>query len=180
MKKNKIKVKGKGNKIIIGELSRMINSNIEIHGNNNTIVIGDRSLITEGDFFIEDDLGIIEIGKDTNICGKTHLACIEGRSIKIGDECLFSSNIIVRTGDSHSIINSETKQRINSSKNVVIGNHVWIGNQVTILKGVNILDHTIVGTGALVTKSFNQENIILAGNPAKIIKSGIDWIGERI
>ena len=153
---------------------------IEINGNDNTIIIGDRSLIVDGEFFIEDDLGTIEIGKDTNICGKTHLACIEGRNINIGNDCLFSANITFRTGDSHSIINCETKQRINQSKNISIGNHVWIGNQVTILKGVNILDHTIIGTGSLVTKSCGLEGVILAGNPAKIVKTDITWIGERI
>lgn len=180
LKKTKIRVKGSNNKIIIGKLSRMINSSIEIRGNNNTIVIGNGSLITEGDFFIEDDLGTIEIGKNTNICGKTHLACIEGRSITIGNECLFSANIAIRTGDSHSIIDAGTKQRINPSKSVSIGNHVWIGNQATILKGVNILDHTIIGTGSLITKSYDQGNIIIAGNPARIVKANIDWIGERI
>lgn len=180
LKKTKIRIKGNGNKIIIGELSRVINSNIEINGNDNTIIIGDRSLIVDGEFFIEDDLGTIEIGKDTNICGKTHLACIEGRNINIGNDCLFSANITFRTGDSHSIINCETKQRINQSKNISIGNHVWIGNQVTILKGVNILDHTIIGTGSLVTKSCGLEGVILAGNPAKIVKTDITWIGERI
>lgn len=180
LKRTKICVKGKGNRIIIGKLSRLVNSSIEIKGNNNTIIVGDRGLVTEGEFFIEDDLGKIEIGKDTNICGHTHLACIEGCSITIGEDCLFSSAIVIRTGDSHSVIDSKTKQRINPSKNVRIGNHVWIGNQVIILKGVNISNHTIIGAGSLVTKPYTQGNIIIAGNPAKIVKSSIEWLGERI
>lgn len=180
LKRTKIYIRGKGNKIVIGELSRLINSKIEIKGNNNIIIIGKESLINEGDFFIEDDLGKIEIGDSTDICGRTHLACIEGCTIKIGNDCLFSSDVIVRTGDSHSIIDYKTQKRINPSKNVIIENHVWVGNRVTILKGAKVADRTVVGTGALVTKAFEQKNIIIAGNPAKIVKSNTDWIGERI
>lgn len=180
LKQTKIRVSGENNKIIIGEWSRIINSNIEIKGNNNIIMIGDESLITEGEFFIEDDLGTIKIGRDTKVCGKTHFACIEGSGIIVGDDCLFSANITIRTGDSHSIVDFKTRQRLNPSKCVVIGDHVWIGNQVTILKGVTIPEHTIIGTGSIVTKSCEQRNAIIVGNPAKVVKTSVDWFGQRI
>ncbi len=71
---------------------------------------------------------------------KTRLACIEGTSIEIGEDCMFSANIVFRTGDSHSIINSDG-QRINASKSICIGNHVWIGNTVIVNKGVKVSDN---------------------------------------
>lgn len=178
--KCKISILGTGNTIKIGFLSQLVNTKIYIYGNNNSVLIDESCCINNGDIFIEDSSGVIHIGKDTSICGQTHLACIEGCRIDIGKDCLFSSGINIRTGDSHSILNNQTGERINPSKNVRIGNHVWIGNQVTILKGVSIAPNSVVATGSIVTKNSEKTNVILAGNPAKIVKNDIDWDGERI
>ena len=64
--------------------------------------------------------------------------------------------------------NSFNKQE-NLTSPIIIGNNVWIGSRVVILKGVNIGDNTVVSAGSVVTKSF-PSNVIIAGAPAKIIK----------
>lgn len=180
MKNTKINICGTNNQLVVGNMSRHSNCRVTIKGNNNKVIIGDDCFITEGDFFIEDDNGTICIGSDTTICGYTHMAVIEGEKISIGDNCLFSANITIRTGDSHSIIACDSQKRINISKSVSIKDNVWIGNQVTILKGVEVSEHSVIGTGTLLTKTFLESNVILAGNPAKIIKRNIDWKGERV
>lgn len=53
---------------------------------------------------------------------------------------------------------------------VIISENCWIGANAVILPGVNLRPGTIVGAGSVVTKSFNVGNVIIAGNPAKIIK----------
>jgi len=53
---------------------------------------------------------------------------------------------------------------------VIIGSDVWIGSNVVILPGVEIGNNVIIGAGAIVTKKFKENNIVIAGNPAKIIK----------
>lgn len=179
LKHCKINIRGKSNLIQIGSLVRLTNTAITVSGNNNRIVIDDNSLIVDGELYIEDDYGCIEIGSGTEICGKTHLAVIEGTKISIGKNCLFSSSVVVRTGDSHSILDNNGN-RVNPSNSVTIGNHVWIGNQVIILKGSEIQENSIVGSGALVTKRFVDTNIIIGGSPAKIIKENVSWCGERI
>lgn len=55
-------------------------------------------------------------------------------------------------------------------KDVIIGNYCWIGMNSVILPGVILGDHTVVGAGSIVTKSFPEGNVIIAGNPAKIIR----------
>lgn len=55
-------------------------------------------------------------------------------------------------------------------KNIVIGSNSWIGMNSVLLPGVRLGPNTIVGAGSIVTKSFREGNIIIAGNPAKIIK----------
>ena len=54
-------------------------------------------------------------------------------------------------------------------KPVRIGDHVWIGGNVTILPGVSIGDHSIIGAGSVVTKDI-PANVIAVGNPCKVIK----------
>lgn len=56
-----------------------------------------------------------------------------------------------------------------SSKPVVIGDNVWIGEGVVIMPGVSIGDNVIIGANAVVTHSF-PKNVVIAGVPAKIIK----------
>ena len=182
LRKVKIIINGTGNKVIISPcgLSLLKNTTIYISGNNNIIRIGDRCNLISAEIWIEDSHGEVSIGQRTSILGKTHLACIEGTKIVIGEKCLFSTDVVFRTGDSHSILDLETEKRINPSKDIIIGNHCWFGNKVTILKGVIIGQDTIVATGSIVTKSSNSSNVILAGNPAKVIKEGITWDINRI
>lgn len=53
---------------------------------------------------------------------------------------------------------------------ITIGDNAWFGGSVSILPGVTLGDNVVVGAGAVVTKSF-ADNVVLAGNPAKIIKN---------
>ena len=120
------------------------------------------------------DGGIVEVGHNTHFSGKTHIACIEGKKIHIGERCLFSDTITFRTGDSHSILDSDGR-RINKAKDITIGDHVWIGQQVIVLKGSNVGSDSIVGTGSLLTGKKYDSNSIIAGVPAKIVKQHISW-----
>ncbi|HDJ1512593.1 TPA: type 8 capsular polysaccharide synthesis protein Cap8J, partial [Staphylococcus aureus] len=55
-------------------------------------------------------------------------------------------------------------------EDVKIGNYSWIGMNSVILPGVELGEHTIVGAGSVVTKSFPEGNVVIGGNPAKVIK----------
>ena len=154
------------------------NCKISINGDNNVIEIAENVHIIDGDFCIEDSNNKIFINEKSNLCGKIHLAVTEGTEIRIGKECLFSSEIVFRTGDSHSILDMEGN-RINFAKNIVVGDKVWIGHRVLVTKNVVLPKGTIVGTGAVVTRSFDEENIVIAGNPANLIKENVQGEHER-
>jgi acetyltransferase-like isoleucine patch superfamily enzyme len=179
LKNTKIHIVGQGNTIKIVPGSILNNCDIYIFGNNNSIFLGSKVILSDANLYIEDNNNTIDIGNNTTIHGKTHLACIEGCRISIGTDCMFSTDVVFRTGDSHSIID-DTGNRINKSKDIVIGNHVWFGNKTTILKGAIIRDNSIVATGSIVTNTFSKSNIILAGIPARVVKENINWLRERI
>lgn len=109
-----------------------------------------------------------------------HLAVTEiGRKILIGNDCMFSREIKFITGDSHSIIDYETKERINFAKDIEVQDHVWIGTRSITLKGVKIGNNSIIGTNSIVTKDI-PDHSIAAGIPSKVIKDNVDWLRERI
>ena len=174
-----VDIKGNNNKIYIERNVRLSGCSFYLNGSNNLVYIYSGCSLKEVDFYIEDNNNEIIINEGTTIHGKTHLACIEGCKIKIGKDCMFSSDVTLRTGDSHSVIDFNGK-RINISKDIIIGNHVWFGNKTMVQKGVHIADNSIIGAGSVVTKSFAPSNIVIAGNPAKIIKENINWLRKRI
>lgn len=179
LKNVSIKIEGSNNQISIDKLTFIRESRISIKGRNNTIIIGQYCGINELEVIIEDDNNTIIIGDKSTIGGLTHLACLEGCSISIGEDCMFSKDITFRTGDSHSIVDLNGS-RMNISKDIFIGNHVWIGNKAILLKGSTLKDNSIVATGSVVTKSFDVGNVIIAGSPARIVKENVTWVRERI
>lgn len=174
-----VKNYGVNNSIIIKEGCRLKNCKINILGNNNTIHIKNDSVANKLDIWVQDNNNLIEIGSNTWFNKSCHLACIEGKYIKIGDQCLFSSDVVFRTGDSHSIIDKKGN-RINYSDNITVGTHVWIGNRVTVLKGATIGDNSVIGTGTIVTGKQYISNSLITGVPARVIKSDINWRSENI
>lgn len=171
---------GEDNEIILGDFSRMIGCTVTIHGSHNRIVLEDFVYCANTSFCIEDDGSEIRVGTHCMLCGPVELAAIEGTKITLGRDCMLSGHIAMRTGDSHSIVKKGTRTRVNPSRSITIGNHVWVGTHATVLKGARIADSCIVGAGSLVTKAFDTPNCTLAGVPAQVVKQDIDWIQERI
>lgn len=96
--------------------------------------------------------------------------------ILIGEDCQFSYGINIRTSDGHAIYDTNTGEVLNVPKGKIeIGNHVWVGMHTKILKDVHISDNSIIGAGSIVTKSFDEPNVIIAGTPAKIVKHNVNW-----
>ena len=176
--RSKIICTGKNNSIMLHEGVILYKTTIIISGDNNTVIIGKNSVIKYANLNIEDSENEIVLGEKVHMCGSINIACLEGSKVEIGDECLFSSEIEIRTSDSHSIFD-ESGNRINTPKNVKIGHHVWCGQRVFILKGSVVGNDSVIGAGSLVNKAYAINNCILAGSPAKVVKENIIWDKER-
>lgn len=170
---------GNNNHIIIKKGVILANMMIYMRGDDHVLIISEKCRYSGGSVWFEDHHCKIEIGEGSTF-ESAHLAATEPNcSITVGKDCMFSNEIEVRTGDSHSIIDELTKERINYAENVALGDHVWVGAKATILKGVNIGSNSIISTGAIVTSDI-PANSIAAGIPAKVIKTGVNWLRKRI
>ncbi|BBM65857.1 hypothetical protein VA249_25030 [Vibrio alfacsensis] len=61
---------------------------------------------------------------------------------------------------------------------IVIGDNCWLSADVVVLPGVVLQEHVVVGAGAVVTKSFGP-NVLIGGNPAKVIKYLPSYVGDQ-
>ncbi len=150
-------------------------------GNNASLLVG-----SNGKFFGEGSLGataesLLKIGNDFTVGTRYSLTAGKDTECIIGEDCMFSMDIILMTNDgSHSIFDVETRENINSTRKisqkrkVIIGNHVWVGIRSTILYNTSIGDGSIIGAESLV-KNKIPNNCIAAGNPAKVIKKNVTW-----
>ncbi len=173
-------IAGDRNRITVGAGAQLFGLKFHIRGSDHRIEIGPGCRVTRGGlFWLEDDACELKIGAGTTMV-EVHIAVTEpGSRAVIGKECMFANDIDVRTGDSHSILDAASGQRINFAGDVTIGDHVWVASHVVILKGVEIGENSVVAAGSIVTKSCPPGSL-LAGNPAKVIKEGITWKRERI
>lgn len=170
-------IKGENNHVVIEKGTIIRDCLIRVVGNNCRIVIGENCSIRKGELWVEDDNCLLKIGKKTTV-EHAHFAVTENHSVmEVGEDCMFAKEIEVRTGDSHPIFD-ENNIRLNPPKNVVIGNHVWVGNKAIILKGVDLGDGVIIAGGSVVTKSFEQKTLA-GGNPAKVLKENVTWARDR-
>lgn len=173
-----IHISGDNNEIIIGDRVSLRGVSFFIRGNDNRIEIGNDCSAVYAQYHIEQDSNEICIGNGTTMHGRghqaIHMAADEGSKIIIEEDCMLAHSTQIRSTDSHSIVDLEGN-RLNPAKDIVIGPHCWIGLQCIILKGTTIPSHCVVAAGSVCSKVYQEQNCLIAGNPAKIVKYGIDW-----
>ena len=175
-----LSIYGDNNEISINK-DAVVNNNVSIiiHGSNNKInieqiIIGQQLRIIMGFPTCKTKNSSIIIKKKTRFVNTEIMLLEEESTLNIGEDCLFSENVLVHLSDTHSIFDLDGNL-INYGGNVKIGNRVWVGRDVRILKKALISDDSVVGGSAIVTGKFLEPHCIIAGNPAKIVKRGVRW-----
>lgn len=87
--------------------------------------------------------------------------------ISIHNSCIIANSVKIISGN-HDFFDFD-KESVRE-KPIRIDKKCWLGAGSIILPGIHLKESTIVGAGAVVTKSFDQSHIILVGNPARILK----------
>ena len=140
-----------------------------------TIVFKGQASIGRGTSICVSKEGVIELGDNFMVTGRCDFVC--SHSIKFGDNCLLSWDILLMDTDFHIIHNSDGIQT-NSPMPIIIGANVWIGCRSTILKGVLIPDGCVISAGStMLHHVYNESNCIYGGYGKRVekVRSGIRW-----
>ncbi len=116
--------------------------------------------------------GHLKFNGDAMIIGNSTVIC--NNEISIGDDFDMSWDCLIMDTDFHTIINSQTGQRLNTDGSIMVGNHVWIGCRSTVLKNTTIPSNCVIASNSLISKHLLDENTLYTTN--RIIRKGIDWI----
>lgn len=181
-KKLWIDIRGNGNRIEIGEglqIHRWLR--LVIHGDGNRIVFGGANVVYDtADVRISKNCrgGSILVGERTTFWNVEIRTLDDGSSIEIGSDCMLSRGVAILNSDEHAIL--VDGKVVNRAGKLEIGNHVWIGMGASVMKNAAISTGCIVGRNAVVAKRFTDANAVLAGVPARQIKTGVDWSRKSV
>jgi len=97
-------------------------------------------------------------------------------SISIGHHVVISERVVLRDSDNHVIkdVKGMELEKPIVTAPIVIGDHVWIGMNVIVLKGVTIGEGAVVAAGGVVNKDV-PPHCLVAGVPAKVVKTDVTW-----
>ena len=145
--------------------------------------VGDKSsLVFRGRFALSQGSCLKVSNGATMICGDKVTFNVRARilcsyKVEIGNNVRLGWDCTVKDADGHAISDEDGKI-INNARPVIVGSNVWAGAEVALLKGAVIPNGCVVGFRSVVTKKYEQENAIIAGAPAKILKENIKWLSD--
>ncbi len=125
-----------------------------------------KSSVIEDYAIINNAVGEITIGNHTRIgLGNTIIG-----PVMIGNNVILAQNVVISALNHkfEDVLTTINQQGVKTDQ-IIIENNVWIGANSTILAGVHIGEHVVVGAGSVVTKDIPPFNVVV-GNPARIIK----------
>lgn len=171
-----------GNTIRIHKRAKWKSSHIHLRANNSDVEIGAVDIWTAPGLHINinaDNVRIV-ISNGASFNGKCDIFANHKSKVFIGKNCMFSGNIQIWATDYHTILDSDNNVVNIPRGGVHIGNHCWVAANVCFTKNAYVSDGSVVGTCAVVGGRFQDKNVIIAGNPARIIKRGIHWDRELV
>jgi len=178
MRNVNIDIIGCNNELTVQPFTQLENLKLKVSGDGNKVFIDSGVVIVSGEINVMGTKSDLHIGHKTTVRNASFSAIGDGAHITLGDDCMLGSNIKIWNGDVHPIYDIESRREFNLPKDITLGDHVWLGSDVVVLKGVNIGSGSVVGVGSLMTKSA-PKNSLSVGSPAKLTKTDINWKRRR-
>ena len=171
IKKCSLRFKGKGNTIRLKGCD-LYNTSIFIRGTGHTLIVEKGVQLENVRIKIIGTSNCVRIGTGTAIGGGNIICGGKDIPIAIGEKCVIADGVDIWSTDTHSI--TREGELINPPKPIHIGNHVWVGKDVVILKGVTVGDNAVIGMRSTVTHDL-APGTLNVGSPARAVKDNIDW-----
>lgn len=173
-------IKGNNNKVEIEIPTDFRESKLILKGNNNVISIKKTKYKIDKSMFRALNGARLYIGEDLSISqGANIIISGKNKAGYIGSDCMFSSNIKMMNNDGHLLYNIEHPEIRNTPNNIVIGRHVWLGQECIVLNNTIVPSNSMVGCRAVLNKQYTLDALggggVIAGIPACVKKEGIAW-----
>lgn len=170
-----VRVSGAENVLAAGFLSATPSGvSVRIAGDRNLIFFGPKSRLSGVEFDIEGNGNLIYFGALTS-AGRTVVRLRgDGRSVVVGDRCMLSFGIFFGEMNGVDLYEIESGRRLWAQGDIHVGDHVWIGRNVALKPGTSVAGDTVVGQSAGLSGAY-PPNVILAGDPARVIRSEVTW-----
>lgn len=171
---SEIQFSGENNILFCEESVNLVKSVIMFNGSNSVVYLSGSKHQCRLNLSLYNN-SVFYCGRDNYFNDRLNVVLSEQKHMFIGNGGLFSFGIWARTADPHLVYSAETKMRINPSKSVFLGDHVWIGQEAMLLKGAKIYSGSILGAQSVLAGKTVESNSSYAGNGAKRIAKDIFW-----
>ena len=138
-----------------------------------TIEIGDGCNIAGVIRIVRGRGGTLRIGERTTF-NHAAVSMHETANVTIGADCMFSTEVHMDPSDMHPMYDRASGERLNPPQDIVIGDHVWLGTRVLVMKGASVGSGSIIGAGSLVSGKI-AENVLAVGVPARVVRENVVW-----
>lgn len=170
----RIEFSGSNNLMEVLSDVRLAKLNVVFDCDNGTFRMAGNKFGTFSGFIRVGQDSTVSLGHDVTATNACVISAVEGTSVIIGNDVMLASENEIRADDGHAIFDVESETRVNWSKNITIGDHVWVAKRAVLLGGASIGDGSVVGFGSIVTGTV-PNNCVTAGVPAKVIRQNIAW-----
>ncbi len=144
---------GADNIVVFGEDNpQHLCVNLYVNGDKTTTFVGSRSTSNNAAIFVQGT----------------------GTKVVIGEDCMFSHGIVIRTSDDHAIFDLDTGTHLNPIEDVIIEPLVWLCPEVHVLRGVRIGFGSIVAERSLVKSDVGRCTLV-GGVPARVLRERVSW-----
>ncbi|MBC1522077.1 acyltransferase [Listeria aquatica] len=173
-----VRFKGTGNVLFVEDGAKIVDTKLLFAGNNSVVYLAKSAWPYQLEADLHHD-NVLHFGRDNSFNGQTRIILSEQKHLFVGDDNMFSYDVLFRNADPHLIYDVETKKRLNLSQSIFIGDHVWVGQEAKFLKGTQIGSGAIAAGFAVLTKKF-PSNASIGGNPAKVLKRNVFWMRPAV
>ena len=169
---------GRNNTVMVPAHARVAKLVVTFDGDNGRLALGNNRSVGP-------IKAVIRIGEDSEVRFGTNvsttdqcvISAVEGTKVVFGDDVMIASDNEFRADDGHPIFDIYSEKRVNTSRDIIIGNHVWFARKSCALGGATVGSGSVIGFASVVTGKV-PNNAVAVGSPARVVRRNIAW--ERI
>jgi acetyltransferase-like isoleucine patch superfamily enzyme len=116
--------------------------------------------------------GEVRFGPDFVLSAESQI--VSRDAISFGRSCLVSWEVLIIDADFHPVVDADGTAGPRQAP-ITLGDRVWVGARSTVLKGVALGNDVVVAAGSVVPRADGEDGVVLAGNPARVVRTGVRW-----